>query len=565
MPRSATATTAVPGHVAGSLCGAAMSSKASTTVGFERRFNPALQGELADFLDAGSARSRRGRRHGTDRRAEPRDAARGAAAAPPAESVPAEASCSTSARPTCSLRDTIRARSGSRSRAELRDEGGVRAAGASCRSPRLGRGERFARRGASTPSRCSRWRVQEGGGSETLEPVSLEELERLLADDEVELLDVREADERDEGLIPGSHHFPIARRARPPRRAAQRPAGRDDLRIRPARGGGRERAPGRGPRRPAGARRRRRRLARPRRRDDLVPPLRRLLAPSRRSGGPARSRLPRRPPRRSSALSATRRRQQSRPHHSCIEHQRPSLTERLDDDQRSEQRRREQLDDIEHARRQPATPDRPRPGDTRVPPSPARARRSSPGCAGTVASSRPRPPLLTPRGSGNRRARAGSGRVRSRPLPPPRRIVTPSASLKVQQRNEEGREERVETERLQVAEPRPDEYADDGAGHQAVYCGMLAPICTRGRRCRLRCSQPPATHRPWHRERRARRRAAVQGRGEREPHREVARVEQDGGGDRGFSAPPAGGTASAPNCAGPENTTINMAFGATSP
>ena len=29
-----------PGHVAGSLCGKAMSSKASTTIGFERRFNP---------------------------------------------------------------------------------------------------------------------------------------------------------------------------------------------------------------------------------------------------------------------------------------------------------------------------------------------------------------------------------------------------------------------------------------------------------------------------------------------------------------------------------------------
>src|SRR5581483_7974911 len=41
-----------PGHVAGSLCGAAMSSTASTTIGFERRFNPALQGELAHFVDA---------------------------------------------------------------------------------------------------------------------------------------------------------------------------------------------------------------------------------------------------------------------------------------------------------------------------------------------------------------------------------------------------------------------------------------------------------------------------------------------------------------------------------
>jgi rhodanese-related sulfurtransferase len=50
------------------------------------------------------------------------------------------------------------------------------------------------------------WQV--GGGEERLEPVSLEELERLLADDAVELLDVREADERDEGHIPGSRHLP---------------------------------------------------------------------------------------------------------------------------------------------------------------------------------------------------------------------------------------------------------------------------------------------------------------------------------------------------------------------
>jgi rhodanese-related sulfurtransferase len=38
--------------------------------------------------------------------------------------------------------------------------------------------------------------------------VSLEELEQLLADDAVELLDVREADERDEGHVPGSRHLP---------------------------------------------------------------------------------------------------------------------------------------------------------------------------------------------------------------------------------------------------------------------------------------------------------------------------------------------------------------------
>ncbi len=44
-----------PGHVAGSLCGKAMSSKASSTIGFERRFNPALQIELESEFVAESA------------------------------------------------------------------------------------------------------------------------------------------------------------------------------------------------------------------------------------------------------------------------------------------------------------------------------------------------------------------------------------------------------------------------------------------------------------------------------------------------------------------------------
>ncbi len=40
-----------PGHVAGSLCGKAMSSKPSTTIGFERRFNPTLQvSRAAEFI-----------------------------------------------------------------------------------------------------------------------------------------------------------------------------------------------------------------------------------------------------------------------------------------------------------------------------------------------------------------------------------------------------------------------------------------------------------------------------------------------------------------------------------
>lgn len=43
---------------------------------------------------------------------------------------------------------------------------------------------------------------------ERLEPIGIEELEELLAADTVELLDVREKDERDEGYIPGSRHIP---------------------------------------------------------------------------------------------------------------------------------------------------------------------------------------------------------------------------------------------------------------------------------------------------------------------------------------------------------------------
>jgi hydroxyacylglutathione hydrolase len=44
-----------PGHVAGSLCGKSMSSKGSTTIGFERRFNPMLSFDDVDAFVAESA------------------------------------------------------------------------------------------------------------------------------------------------------------------------------------------------------------------------------------------------------------------------------------------------------------------------------------------------------------------------------------------------------------------------------------------------------------------------------------------------------------------------------
>jgi hydroxyacylglutathione hydrolase len=50
------------------------------------------------------------------------------------------------------------------------------------------------------------WR--EPGNEETLQPVTVDELQQWLANDEVQLLDVREKDERDEAFIPGSTHLP---------------------------------------------------------------------------------------------------------------------------------------------------------------------------------------------------------------------------------------------------------------------------------------------------------------------------------------------------------------------
>jgi hydroxyacylglutathione hydrolase len=200
-----------PGHVAGSLCGAAMSSKASTTIGFERRFNPALQGELAEFLDA---------RLGAQPPRPPNmerivELNRGelVGAQPtlgPVSSIPDE-SIVLDVRPT-----EVFAAGHHPGAVGIPVSGSGFATKAAFVLP-----ERPVVIHASTEDEAvcaaralhavglfgtAGW--QEGGGSEKLEPVSLEELERLLADDAVELLDVRETDERDESHIPGSRHLP---------------------------------------------------------------------------------------------------------------------------------------------------------------------------------------------------------------------------------------------------------------------------------------------------------------------------------------------------------------------
>jgi hydroxyacylglutathione hydrolase len=201
-----------PGHVAGSLCGKAMSSKASTTIGFERRFNAALgHATVVDFVadSAGISAPRppnvsrvvelnRGQFVGApadvDELPAPPDDAQLLDVRPVeafleghhhgAASVPVDGSSFATKsgfvldpeRPLVVIAsDDDQARRAVRG---LRSVGFLDIAG-----------------------------YVLGGGGETMATVTLEELDAILAEG-AELIDVREKDERDEGYISGSRNVP---------------------------------------------------------------------------------------------------------------------------------------------------------------------------------------------------------------------------------------------------------------------------------------------------------------------------------------------------------------------
>jgi hydroxyacylglutathione hydrolase len=201
-----------PGHVAGSLCGKAMSSKASTTIGFERRFNHALaHSDLASFI-AETAGNSTPRPPNMERIVElNRGPFLGAQPAPEELAEPPVGS-------------------------QLLD---VRAVDVFVRGHLDGAvsvpvsGTRFSTKAAfvldpEQPLAVAATDADEaadavrglrsvgflgiagyvlGGGSQALPLVSVDELDALLADG-AQLLDVREKDERDEGYIPGSTNIP---------------------------------------------------------------------------------------------------------------------------------------------------------------------------------------------------------------------------------------------------------------------------------------------------------------------------------------------------------------------
>ncbi|MEK6275553.1 MAG: rhodanese-like domain-containing protein [Actinomycetota bacterium] len=204
-----------PGHVAGSLCGAGMSSKASSTIGFERRFNRALElvghGEEEFVQDrANSSAPRppnmdrivslnRGPFIGAQQPLGSVQSADGAVVLdvrtarefsaghlPGAFSVPVSGSSfATKAAFVLTADEPVSIYASAAEDAEQ--------AAQSLRSVGL-----FELRGV----------LAQAEESEKLESVEIEDLDRLLAEGTVEVLDVREASERDEGYIDGTRHLP---------------------------------------------------------------------------------------------------------------------------------------------------------------------------------------------------------------------------------------------------------------------------------------------------------------------------------------------------------------------
>jgi rhodanese-related sulfurtransferase/glyoxylase-like metal-dependent hydrolase (beta-lactamase superfamily II) len=205
-----------PGHVAGSLCGAAMSSKPSTTIGYERRFNHALVESYDDFVAKGSG-PQPPRPPNLERIVELNRGPFVAAQPPLKRAGSADAV-------VLDVRDPHQFAAGHRHGAvNVPVSGtsfGTKAAFVLPDRPIVieaadeAEAQHAARRlHAVAIFDIAGWR--EPAAEERLEPVSIDELERRLAAGEIELFDVREAEERDHGSIPGSRHLPyrMARQA----------------------------------------------------------------------------------------------------------------------------------------------------------------------------------------------------------------------------------------------------------------------------------------------------------------------------------------------------------------
>ncbi|HXF98470.1 MAG TPA: MBL fold metallo-hydrolase [Gaiellaceae bacterium] len=201
-----------PGHVAGSLCGKAMSSKASTTIGFERRFNPALAvDDLALFVaEAASVSAPRppnmerivelNRGPFLGAQPEPEELAAPPAGAQLLDVRPVEAYAAGHLPGALNV-PVSGARFSTKAAFVLDAARPVVLAASSAEEARE------ATRGLRSVGVLDVPGYLLDGGPERMELVEVDDLERLLAEG-AELIDVREKDEHDAGYIPGSRNIP---------------------------------------------------------------------------------------------------------------------------------------------------------------------------------------------------------------------------------------------------------------------------------------------------------------------------------------------------------------------
>ena len=201
-----------PGHVSGSLCGSGMSSKASTTIGFERRFNHKIR--IADEDEFIADAIKTGVRPANMERIVELNRGRFIGSPTPLESLNGGgAGAILDVRPAQDF-----AAGHTRGAVNVPVDGGSFSTKAGFVLPT---DERVVIHSA-TPEQAQR--AAEGLRSvgifdlagyslgppadERLAPVALDELRSLVESGEVEVLDVREPHERDQGYIPGSRNIP---------------------------------------------------------------------------------------------------------------------------------------------------------------------------------------------------------------------------------------------------------------------------------------------------------------------------------------------------------------------
>ena len=201
-----------PGHVAGSLCGKAMSSKASTTIGFERRFNHALTTDDVDCFVAETVSISAPKPPNMGRIVELN---RGPFLG--AQPHPAELPVPTPDAQVLDVRPTATFAAGHVSGAVNVPVTGTRFSTKAAFVLDAERPLVISARDEAEAQRAIRCLRSVGlldvagyvlgGGSETMELASIEELDSLLASG-AELIDVREKDERDDGYIASSRNIP---------------------------------------------------------------------------------------------------------------------------------------------------------------------------------------------------------------------------------------------------------------------------------------------------------------------------------------------------------------------